>query len=186
MPSEQAKALAAMVLAHYPGEFIAEMNVLALADTLDRIGMDIAEQVVDHARLEVTRPPSSAQLYAIARQIRAELDDREQKMRQPVLPPGTEMPAEVREHIRRMVDPERKRREADAEIAEQDAEWQRKKAAVRSMRRMDVCAGVGKIPVELEDGTRVCPDCGTEVPDIIAPPIPKPDRRTSWKTGERW
>ena len=187
MPSEKAKALAEVLLANYPGNAIAAMNVLALADTLERMGLDVAPEVVERARSELERPPSSATLYAIAREVRAEVDESERRTNQPTLAAAeaVEMPEDIRQRVHEMTDPDRKRREREAEIAEQDAEWEQKKTAARFAReRKDFCNGTGKPVVELEDGKRICPDCGVEIADIIAEPLPKPRRRRSWRTGE--
>jgi hypothetical protein len=180
----QARALASMLLGHYPGNAITEMNILALGDTLERIGLDIAPQVVERAKADLSRPPSSAQLYAIAREVRVEVAPPPPKLYL-ALSEGVEMPEEIQAKVHEMTDPDRKRADRDAEIAEQDAEWKRKKEAARFARkRLDFCNGTGKIPVQ-RDGKQFCPDCGVEIPDIIAEPLPKPDRRTSWRTGEK-
>jgi hypothetical protein len=184
--SNEAKLLATELLASFPGRAIAEINILALADTFERMGMDIAPAVAEQAREDFERPPSSAQLYGIAREIRAAEIEREHWMR-PTLEAAAAlaMPLEIVEKVKVMIDPERRRREREDEITAQDAEWARKKAAARHGARMaGTCNGTGKIPIEREDGTHVCPDCGTEILDISAEPLPKPRRRHSWRTGE--
>lgn len=183
MPNNETRALAAMLLGHYPGSFVNEMNVHALAETLERVGLDIAPAVVERAKTDFIKPPSSAQLYEIAREVRAETEPRQALPQMTLV--GIEMPEEIRVRVQEMIDPNRKRAEREAAIAEENAEWERKKQAARlARRRTDVCTGTGKDVLELTDGRRVCPDCGVEIPDIIAEPIPKAERRRSWKTGE--
>lgn len=180
----EAKALSSMLLGHYPGNFVNDINVLALADTLERIGLDIALEVVERAKVEFAKPPSSAQLYAVAREVREEVSRPEPAPMLPMAEP-VPMPEEIRVKVLAMTDPDRKRAEREAEIVEENAEWERKRLAARmARRRTDVCDGTGKNVVELEDGRRVCPSCGVEVPDIEAEPVPKPQRRRSWRTGE--
>lgn len=182
MPSDEAKALATAILAHYPGEFIAEMNVLALADTLERIGMDIAPEVAERARLELLKPPSSAQLYTIAREIRDEQTKLERAFQLPSAV-GVQMPLEIRQMVEEMT--ERWKVEATEDDDERELEWERvKEASRRARKRSDICQGTGKVPVE-RDGKRVCPDCGVEVPDIlVSMPAKGEKHRKSWRTGE--
>jgi hypothetical protein len=75
------------------------MSVLAIAESLDRMGLDIAEPVVERIRSEHFKPPSVAELYETARQVRKETSEREQ----PALTPGEfveQMPPEVLEKWR--------------------------------------------------------------------------------------
>ena len=182
MPSDEARALATAILAHYPGEFIAEMNVLALADTLERIGMDIAAEVAERARHDLKKPPSSAALYAIAHEIREERNHLERSYELPAAV-GVQMPLEVRQMVEEMTE-RWKVDEAELDV-ERELEWERvKEASRRARKRSDICQGTGKAPVE-RDGKRVCPDCGVEVPDIlVSVPAKGEKHRKSWKTGE--
>jgi hypothetical protein len=103
LPTDEAKVLAAALLANYPGSYVTELNVLAVADSLDRCGMDIASIVVDRARFEFLKPPSVAQIYELARTIRTEIDEEEHPRF--ALTPGEfveEMPPEVREKVAAM------------------------------------------------------------------------------------
>lgn len=71
------------------------MAVLAIAEALGRMGLDIAELVVERARAEIVKIPSVAQLYDVADEIRSETREK-----QPVLSPGQfveAMPDHVRE-----------------------------------------------------------------------------------------
>lgn len=100
---------------------------------------------------------------------------------------GISMPHDIREKWMPMLNKVTRAKEIEAGYAEEDAEWQRRKgAALAGVRMAGACAGTGKMPVEMEDGKRLCPDCGTEILDIIAEPLPKPKRRRSWKTGLDW
>ncbi len=173
MPSDEARALASALLANYPGSYISEMNVLAIADSLDRIGLNTAAEVVDRARTEILRVPSVAQLYQLATEVREEAVAAEVP---PMLPPGevlTSMPNDVREAVMRMH--ERWAENVERTLEEEDAEWQRVKATTLARPRLrGVCNGAGKPVVEI-DGKRVCPDCGVEVPDLIVR-LPKKQR----------
>lgn len=183
MPNNESRALAAMLLGHYPGSFVTEMNVLALADTFERLGLDVVPEIVERAKVEFTRPPSSAQLYEIAGQIRRES---EREWREPALQSAVDvvgMPDDIRERIVELFDPGRKRERREAEVAEENADWERKKQAARFVRRVKTCDGTGRVPVE-RGGKLFCPDCGVEIPDIVVQPVPKVARRKSWKTGE--
>lgn len=161
------------------------MTVLAFGEALDRMGLDIAEAVVERVRSDFVKVPSVAQLYEVARDIRDEQQRPTPRLALTASQVFEAMPQEIRDKVHAMTDPDRKRREREAEIAENNAEWERKKAIARmARRRTDICHGTGKIPIELENGMRVCPDCGVEVPDLIVEAIPEPKRRRSWRTGE--
>ena len=157
MVTDQARGLALRLLASYPGWPVSEMSVLAIAESLDRI--DEAEAVVDRARTEFSKPPSVAQLYEVATEIRRQADVPDRY----ALSPGVvmaEMPPDVREKIAALHDklalPER-------DYEEEDREWQRRKAAVLSRGRLHgVCVGAGRL-AERREGLMVCPDCGIEV-----------------------
>ena len=167
--SEQAKALAQVLLANYPGSGISEMNVLAFAETFERMGMDIAPEVAKQAMEDHDRPPSSAQLYKIAREIRIEVGENEWRANRPALAEieGVEMPEELRTKVCEMTDPLRKLKKREAEIKLEDIEWERTKDRLRARPTMTgACTGSNKIPVE-RDGKRWCPDCGMEVEDIL-------------------
>ncbi len=139
------------------------MAVAALAESLDRMGLDVAEPVVERARTELVRVPSVAQLYEVAREIRKEIDEREH----PALSPGellSAMPPEVRQRVKRMH--ERWDAEPDRDVVAEEAEWQRVKTATLAMLRMHgTCLGTDKPPVEVEGGMFVCPVCRVEVVD---------------------
>jgi hypothetical protein len=173
MVSIQARTLATMLLGNYPGSGIQEMNVLALAETFERMGMDIAPQVADRAKTELDRPPSSAQLYAIAREVRIEVGANDWRAERPTLAAieGVEMPEELRAKVHAMVNPLRVLKKQEAESKLESIEWERRKAAVMARQRVPgACDGSGKVPVE-SGGKRVCPDCGTEIVEIVAEPI---------------
>jgi len=173
MVSIQARALATMLLGNYPGSGISEVNVIALADTFERMGMDIAPQVAERARVEHDRPPSSAQLYAIAREVRSEVGNNEWRASRPTLTAieGVEMPEELRSKVQEMTDPLRKLKKRETETKVESIEWERRKAALMARQRMPgACDGSGKVPVE-SHGKRVCPDCGTEIVEILAEPL---------------
>jgi hypothetical protein len=75
------------------------------------------------------------------------------------------MPDDIRAKVRAMVDPDRKRKEREAELADQDADWQRVKTATLARLRVHgTCLGTDKPPVEV-DGVYVCPVCRVEVVD---------------------
>lgn len=142
---------------------MSEMSVVAIAESLDRMGLDIAEAVIERARAELVKPPSIAQLYEVAHDIHVETAERDR----PALPSAEEfvsaMPDDIRAKVRAMVDPDRKRREREAEIADQDADWQRVKTATLARLRMHgTCLGTDKPPVQV-DGMLVCPVCRVEV-----------------------
>jgi hypothetical protein len=136
------------------------MAVAALAESLDRMGLDVAEPVVERARTELVRVPSVAQLYEVAREIRKEIDEREH----PALSPGeflSAMPPEVRERVDRMH--ERWGAEPERDVVAEDVEWQHVKATTLAMLRMEgTCLGTDKPPVQI-DGMLVCPVCRVEV-----------------------
>jgi hypothetical protein len=95
MVSQEAESLALRLLASYPAVPVSRMAVLAIAEALDRMGLDIAEPVVERARAEIVKIPSVAQLYDVADEIRSEA--REER---PALLPGQfieAMPDHVRE-----------------------------------------------------------------------------------------
>lgn len=99
MVTEQARGLALRLLASYPGWPVSEMSVIAISEALDRMGLDIAEPVVERVRSEQLKPPSIAELYEVARQVRRESEERER----PALTPGQfveQMPPEVLEKWR--------------------------------------------------------------------------------------
>jgi hypothetical protein len=58
------------------------MSVIAIAESLERMGFDIAEAVIERARAELVKPPSIAQLYEVAHDIRVEAAERDR----PALP----------------------------------------------------------------------------------------------------
>jgi hypothetical protein len=175
MPTDEALALAGALLANYPGSVFTALSQAAVADTLERCGMDIAAALVDRARFEFTKPPSAAQLHELAREIRFEADEAEHV---PIaaLPAGeilAEMPPDVRERVKRMqaswAD------EDERTQAERDEEWQRKKDAMLRgplMRKGPaseggkICDGTNEVPVK-RGGKFYCPGCDVEVPDII-------------------
>lgn len=173
MVSIQARALATMLLGNYPGSGISEVNVLALADTFERMGMDIAPQVAERAQVEFDRPPSSAQLYTIAREIRIEVGTNEWRANRPSLAAieGVDMPEELRTKVQEMTDPLRELKKREAETKLEGIEWDRRRAALMARSRMPgACNGSGKMPIE-RHGKRVCPDCGAEIVDIMAEPV---------------
>jgi hypothetical protein len=175
MPSDEAKVLAAALLANYPGSYVTQMNVLAVADTLDYCGIDIAAEVVGRARFEFKKPPSTGQIHELSREIRGERVA--ENLPSLALAAGEfveQMPDDVRERVREMVAgwADEEERDHDAE----NAEWERKKAAALFGPRMHgVCDGAGKAPVVI-DGKRVCPDCRVEVPDLV---VRMPRRETA-------
>jgi hypothetical protein len=173
MPSAEAEGLATALLASYPGSYVERMHILATADTLERCGLDIAADLVDRARVDFIRPPSTAQLHELAREIRAE-----EAKPEPIaaLPEGevlASMPEDVREKVKRMRESWRIANEtADAEL---DEEWERRRNAslrgphMRKGSSIDggtLCPGSSEPPVR-RAGKRVCRSCGVEVPDII-------------------
>jgi hypothetical protein len=162
--SETAEGLALRLLASYPGVPASKMAVAALAESLDRIGLDIAERVVERARGEIIRVPSVAQLYEVAREIRTEIVEREH----PALSPGefvSEMPPEVRDkwHALQSKWVAEVARDHDAE----DADWARTRARVRPRLR-GVCSGAGKPAVKVDDKW-VCPGCGEPIDEGCRP-----------------
>jgi hypothetical protein len=143
---------------------VSEMSVVAIAESLDRMGLDVAEAVIERARAELVKPPSIAQLYEVARDIRVEAAERDH----PALPSAeeivSEMPDEVREKWHAMQAGWAGAEERD--IAAEDAEWERRKAASLAGLRMEgTCLGTDKPPV-LVDGKLVCPVCQVEVVDV--------------------
>jgi hypothetical protein len=159
------------------------MAVAAYADALDRMGLDIAEDVVDRARTEIVKVPSVAQLYEVARELRLEHAKAEQTPLY-ALPVGevlAEWPAEVTEKVHSMI--EGSKVDAEAEAKANDAEWERTKSKVHSRPRLaGVCTGAGQQVVEI-DGKRVCPACGVEVPDIIVDRVPESRRESTFRKG---
>lgn len=141
----------------------------ALAESLDRMGLDIAEDVVERARTEITRVPSVAQLYEVAREVRAE---RAAIVREPIaaLPPGevlASMPAEVAEKVRAMHE------RWDAEVVRDEtaetAAWETYKREVKSRPPVrGVCAGVGRRAVAIE-GRLCCPACHSPLDEGCRP-----------------
>jgi len=173
MVSIQARTLATMLLGNYPGRGIAEVNVIALAETFERMGMDIAPRVAERAQTEFEHPPSSAQLYAIAREVRIEVGENEWRASRPTLAAieGVEMPEELRTKVQEMTDPLRKLKKREAETKLESIEWERRKVALMGRQRMaGACDGSGQVPIET-GGKRVCPGCGTEIVDFIAEPL---------------
>jgi hypothetical protein len=141
------------------------MSVLAVGEAVDRIGEDIAETVVEMARNENSKPPSVAELYAIARRVRN--DQAPHRLTLPSVD-GIPMPPDIKakyvrmvenlagERVARMVDHER-------EVEEVDEEWRRLRAAsLKTLRDVRSCPGFGQAPVERE-GKWVCPGCDVEV-----------------------
>jgi hypothetical protein len=173
MPSNEAKALAAALLASYPGSYVTEMTVLAIGDSLDRIGLDIAVELVDRARTEFLKAPSVAEIHELARDIRREAEESDHSTL--ALSPGeflAEMPPEVRERVLAMQ--EKWAQIDDEDEIDPDAEWQRRLQVARqfgSLQNVKACSGAGQVPVERE-GKLTCPDCDVEVPDHIVR-IPK-------------
>jgi len=163
--SQTAEGLALRLLASYPSVPASKMAVAALAESLDRMGLDIAEAVVERARTELVRVPSVAQLYEVAREIREETTVYDR----PALPAGAEaealeMPQEARDAIARLRE-KWSGDELDRDVATEDAEWQRVKTATLARLRMHgTCLGTDKPPVEV-DGVYVCPVCHVEVVD---------------------
>jgi hypothetical protein len=161
MVTEEARALALRLLASYPGWPVSEMSVIALAESLDRMGLDIAEAVVERARTELVKPPSIAQLYEVAHDIRVEeAGDR------PALPASegeivAEMPDEVREKWHSLQ--AKWAEDVGRDLVAEEAEWQRVKTATLALLRMHgTCLGTDKPPVAV-DGMLVCPVCRVEV-----------------------
>lgn len=154
------------------------MNTVAIGECLDNIGDNIAETVVGMARLELDKPPSVAQLYALARLVRAE--DTPRRMELPEVD-AIPMPEPLREKFVQMVENPGGYRvaqlnEREREREEEETEWRRRRAAsVAVTRDLRSCSGFGKAPLEV-DGKRVCPGCGVEVPDIEIQGLP-PTRR---------
>ena len=154
---------------------MSEMSVVAIAESLDRMGLDIAEAVIERARAELVKPPSIAQLYEVARDIRVEAAERDH----PALPSAeeivSEMPDEVRERWHAMQASWVGAEERD--ITAEDAEWERredrsgdvglrrKAATLAGLRMEGTCLGTDKPPV-LVDGKLVCPVCQVEVEDV--------------------
>jgi hypothetical protein len=163
MVSDQAQALALRLLASYPGVPATKMAVAALAESLDRMGLDIAEAVVERARTELVRVPSVAQLYEVAHEIRQETVVHER----PSLPAGDEataleMPQEARDAIARLRE-KWSGNDLERDVVAEDAEWQRVKTATLARLRMHgTCLGTDKPPVQV-DGMLVCPVCRVEV-----------------------
>jgi hypothetical protein len=138
------------------------MSVVAIAESLDRMGLDIAEAVIERARAELVKPPSIAQLYEVAHDIRVEAAERDR----PALPSAEEfvsaMPDEVREkwHATQA----KWAGDLDRDVVAEDAEWQRvKRATLARLRMHGTCLGTDKPPVAI-DGMLVCPVCRVEVP----------------------
>lgn len=135
------------------------MVVVAIAESLDRMGLDIAEAVVDRARTEIVKIPSVAQLYEVAREVRIEVEARE--FRQPALPAGEEVaawPPEVAEKVHAMI--EGHKVIVEEQIAVDTAEWERiKRDVAASARLAGVCDGSGKDAM-MVNGEWCCPGCG--------------------------
>lgn len=129
--TQEAEALALRLLASYPAVPPSRMTVLALAESLDRMGLDIAEPVVERARSEFVRVPSVAQLYEVARQIREEAP--ETKAQLPMGEFMEQMPGEVRVKIEAL---HAKWEGLERDYAAEDVEWRRRKAAVMAGPRM--------------------------------------------------
>ena len=68
-----ARTLAAELLAHYPGAFITESNLDAIAADLERTGSEsVASDVVSLLRLRCQTVPNGADIAATAREVRHE------------------------------------------------------------------------------------------------------------------
>lgn len=71
--SEWADDLAGELLAHYPGAFITEANVVALAEDLERVGtQEQASDVVALLRLRCKTVPTGADIAEVAKEVRQE------------------------------------------------------------------------------------------------------------------
>jgi hypothetical protein len=168
-----------MLLANYPGRGVAEVNVIAIAETFERMGMDIAPRVAERAQAELEHPPSSAELYTIAREVRLEVGENEWRASRPSLTAieGVEMPEELRNKVNEMTDPLRKLKKREAETKLEGLEWEKTKARLKARPIMSgVCSGTDKLPIE-RDGKRFCPECGMELEDIEAVRVGRVDKR---------
>lgn len=164
MVDATARALAAKLLASYPGWPLSEMNNLAVADALERIGMDIAADVVEQVALSADRPPSVAQVFEAGRRIRlAESQREEQERLMLVAPsPGIDMPENVKARIAVLNAGWAEGKERDH--ADGDQVWRQYVRQVRSGPRLRATCGGSGLEPEERDGKLVCPDCGTPVP----------------------
>ena len=160
MISSAADRLATALLAHYPGWPVGLLNINALAQSLDLIGADIMDEVVDRAKVAYERPPSAAQLYEVARIIRLEhrRDDRLPALPNPV---ASEWPPEVAAKVHQLVGSVESP-DSERNIEAENVDWEAKRQQVKAgLRLMGVCDGVGQPYIE-RDGKMVCPACGGE------------------------
>ena len=72
MPSPQAIEFAMDLLSAYPGRQMHPRNRDSLADALESVGLSIASDIVALLKLRSADPPSVAQVYQTAREVRAE------------------------------------------------------------------------------------------------------------------
>ena len=72
MASPEARRLAAELLSHYPSLYVTESHIRAIADGLERAGMDIADDVCSLLRLRCKSAPNGADIAETAREVRKE------------------------------------------------------------------------------------------------------------------
>ena len=72
MASDAARRHAASLLSHWPGAFIAEAHLVAIAEDLEHAGLDIADDVIALLRLRCRSVPSGPDIHETAREVRRE------------------------------------------------------------------------------------------------------------------
>lgn len=152
-------------MASYPGYAHNEMNVLALADAFERMGEDIAEEVTYQALVAYERPPSVAQLVAVARDVRASQRPPDPFSHKAIMAAEPQdMPDEIRETLVNLYEKWSESEERDYEAETRG--WHRYVESVKNGLKANVCNGSGLEPKE-RDGKLFCPGCGAPVPDLL-------------------
>jgi len=164
----QAEAIVGLVQAYFPRPELPASTVMAWATELEPFDFGDAQEAARRLSRDY-HYPVLAELIGLVDEVRLERLDAEVPH---LALPASEaeiaevMPEDIRAKVRAMVDPDRKRKEAEAEQAEGDAEWRRVKAASLARLRMHgTCLGTSKPAVEV-DGKMVCPVCRIEIEDV--------------------
>lgn len=115
--------------------------MLSIAETLDDAGLDIVEDIVEIVKVECLRPPAAAELYAIARRVRADMEPRSF-----VLPSGEgiPMPEWVKAKVQAMIE----RHTAARDVVDEVEIERRKQLARRYAEARTRTGGVRLVEVE--------------------------------------
>jgi hypothetical protein len=179
----QAEAIVGLVQAYFPRPELPASTVMAWATELEPFDFGDAQEAARRLSRDY-RYPVLAELIGLVDEVRRERLDAEDA--RPALPASEAeflevMPEDVRERVHAMHERwDVREQAAEAEI---ETDWRRRKAALLAGSGGKSCNATGAIPV-IRDGKPVCPDCGVEVRDVEAEPLPPVRRRRSWKTGE--